>query len=47
MLALRKKYSRRFAKVLPPTRVARFFQIERKLDAVANISMAEEIPLAN
>ena len=44
-LALKKKYSRRFAKVLTPTRVARFFQIERKLDAVQNLRLAEEIPL--
>ena len=35
-LDLRKKYARRFAKVVEPTRVARFFQIERKLDAVQN-----------
>jgi hypothetical protein len=45
MLGLKKKYVRRFAKVLSPARVTRFFQIERKLDAVQNLSIAEQIPL--
>jgi len=45
LLKLKKSYAKRFAKVLPPTRVARFFQIERKLDAVQNLSIAEQIPL--
>jgi hypothetical protein len=45
LLSLKKKYARRFAKVLSPARVARFFQIERKLDAVQNLSVAREIPL--
>ena len=45
MLSLKKKYVKRFAKVLAPARVARFFQIERKLDAVQNLSVVEEIPL--
>jgi len=45
LLSLKKKYAKRFAKVLPPARVARFFQIERKLDAVQNLSVAEQIPL--
>jgi hypothetical protein len=46
-LSLKKKYARRFAKVLSPARVARFFQIERKLDAVQNLSIAEQIPLVD
>jgi hypothetical protein len=45
LLSLKKKYARRFAKVLTPSRVARFFQIERKLDAVQNLRVAEQIPL--
>lgn len=45
LLSLKQKYARRLAKVLAPARVARFFQIERKLDAVQNLSIAEEIPL--
>jgi hypothetical protein len=44
-LSLKKKYMRRFAKVMSPARVVRFFQIERKLDAVQNLSIAEQIPL--
>ena len=47
LLSLKKKYARRFAKVLTPARVARFFQIERKLDAVQNLSIAEQIPLVD
>jgi len=47
VIALKKKYARRFEKVLAPARVARFFQIERKLDAVQNVRLAEEIPLVD
>jgi hypothetical protein len=35
----------RFRKVLPDRAVARFFQIERKLDAVVNAELAERVPL--
>jgi hypothetical protein len=45
LLSLKKKYARRFGKVLPPARVTRFFQIERKLDAVQNLRIAQDIPL--
>jgi hypothetical protein len=45
LLSLKHKYARRFAKVLAPARVARFFQIERKLDAVQNLEIAEQSPL--
>jgi hypothetical protein len=45
VVSLKKKYARRFEKVLAPARVARFFQIERKLDAAQNLTFAEEIPL--
>jgi hypothetical protein len=45
LLSLKKKYARRFEKILAPSSVARFFQIERKLDAVQNLSIAEQIPL--
>ena len=31
--------------VLPGTKAARFFQIENKLDAIVNVSLASEIPL--
>ena len=45
LVALKKKYSKRFAKVLAPARVARFFQIERKLDAVQDLRVVAQIPL--
>lgn len=44
-LALKEKYVPRVRKVLPAAKAARFFQIENKLDAVVNVSLASEIPL--
>jgi hypothetical protein len=40
-----REYVSRFRKVLPDRAVARFFQIERKLDAVVNAELAERVPL--
>jgi hypothetical protein len=45
LVTLKKRYAKRFAKVLAPARVARFFQIERKLDAVQNLRVVAQIPL--
>ncbi len=45
LLKVRKKYLRKFDKVLPPKKVARFYQIENKLDAITNVLLAEQIPL--
>jgi hypothetical protein len=45
LLALHRKYARRLEKVLPERRIARFMQIERKLDSVINLGFAEQIPL--
>ena len=45
MLKVRSKYLRKFVKVLPPKKLARFYQIENKLDAVANVQLAQGIPL--
>ena len=45
LVALKKRYAKRFAKVLAPARVARFFQIERKLDAVQDLRVVAQIPL--
>ena len=45
LVALKKRYAKRFAKVLSPARVARFFQIERKLDAVQDLRVVAQIPL--
>ncbi len=44
-LKLKKKYVRRFEKVLSPKKVFRYFQTENKLDALINIQLASEIPL--
>jgi len=35
----------KFAKVLPATKIARFVQIENRLDAIIRIELATEIPL--
>lgn len=45
LLKVRKKYLKKLKKVLPPKTLARFYQIENKLDAVANVTMAQGIPL--
>ena len=47
LVTLKKRYAKRFAKVLAPARVARFFQIERKLDAVQNLRVVAQIPLVD
>jgi hypothetical protein len=45
-VSLRKKYIPRFAKVLPMTKVTRFYQIENKLDTVQNLTFVTDVPLA-
>jgi hypothetical protein len=42
---LKAKYLPKFKKVLPPKKVARFFQLENKLDILILAEMAEQIPL--
>jgi hypothetical protein len=44
-LKLRKSYLGKFEKVLPEKKVARYFQIERKLDASVQYEGAKAIPL--
>ena len=44
-LAVREKYVPKIRAVLPGQKAARFFQIENKLDAIVNVSLASEIPL--
>lgn len=44
-LALKKKYAKKFRKILPDLKVTRYFQIENKLDAVIDNELAAEIPL--
>ena len=43
--ALLNKYLPRFQGVLPPRKVARFYQVENKLRALVNYELAREIPL--
>jgi hypothetical protein len=44
-LAVREQYVPKIRAVLPGQKAARFFQIENKLDAIVNLSLASEIPL--
>lgn len=44
-LKLKKKYTKKFAKVLPGGLVARYFQVESKLDTLVRGSIASQIPL--
>lgn len=44
-LKIREKYRRRYAKVLPIIKVARFYQVENKLDAIYDFQLASQIPL--
>ena len=46
VLKIRDKYAKKFDRVLPGGKVARFYQIENKLDALVNFVLASEIPLA-
>ena len=43
---LRRKYVKRFMKVLPAKKVLRYYQIENKLDAMIDMDLAAMIPLA-
>ena len=44
-LTVRRKYIDEFAKILPGRKVARFFQIENKMDAVIRYDLAATIPV--
>ena len=44
-LTVREKYVPKVRAVLPAQKAARFFQIENKLDAIVNVTVASEIPL--
>ena len=43
---LRRSYLSEFSKTVPGRKVARFYQIENKMDAVLRYDLAEEIPVA-
>jgi hypothetical protein len=42
---LREKYLKPFAEVLPGRKLARFYQIENKIQAVLRYELAREIPV--
>lgn len=44
-LELKEKYVQKFRGVLSPKKVARYFHIEYKLDAIRNYDLAETVPL--
>jgi len=46
LLKLRKKYIPKFGKVIPMTKVARFYQIENNLDLLQKLGIARDVPLA-
>ena len=44
-LNLRSAYVKKFAAILPPKKLMRYFQMEQKLDAIMNYDIAATIPL--
>ncbi len=44
-LKVKRKYLPKFKKILPLIKVARYYQLENKLDAVINLELAKTIPL--
>ena len=44
-LKLQKKYVKKFSKILPDVKVARYYQLENKLDAIVDFELAAQIPL--
>jgi hypothetical protein len=45
LLKLKKSYYKKFKKIISPGKAARYFQIENKIEALINASLASEIPL--
>jgi Spy/CpxP family protein refolding chaperone len=45
-LRVRRTYLGRMAKAIPPRKLARFFQIDNKLDSVVRADVARQVPLA-
>lgn len=46
-VSVKQKHVKIFRKLLPAAKVARFFQLENKLDAVVNYELAATVPLAH
>jgi hypothetical protein len=44
-LRVRREYMERMAKAIPPRKVARFYQIDNKLDSVVRADLAKQVPL--
>ena len=44
-LALKRTWVKKFSKVLTPKRVARYFQLENKIEVLVNAELAKNIPL--
>jgi len=44
-LKLKKRYMKKFGRVLPPAKTARFFHLENKMEAMKRAELATEIPL--
>ncbi len=44
-LKIKKSWQPKFEKILPAKAVARFYQIENKLDAIIRVELAAEVPL--
>jgi hypothetical protein len=42
---LKRKYFKRFAKVIPPLKAARFFQIENQINMAIDLQVASSLPL--
>lgn len=42
---LKRKYFKEFEKVMPATRVARFFQVDHRLDLLVALQVAADVPL--
>lgn len=45
LLKLRERYLKKMRRILPETKVARFFQVESKLDAALDYNLASRIPV--
>jgi hypothetical protein len=45
-LALKKKFVKKFKEVLPMIKVARYYQVENKLETIVRYQLVKEIPLA-
>ena len=44
-LKLQKRWWKKFSKILPARKAARYYQLENKLDAVVDVDLADQIPL--